>query len=445
MKLLGCLLVLVSAACSTPLQKKTAAPEPVELRLSRKSFPIMQGITTSSTTQIVLLLPKHEKFAIELEDGFTGTLQPVISDESVTREFSKVVVRKIRFAGLELKKTYLLKVKTENGIVDFRALQSVDLKSKTVKFAVVSCLDDAFMAEQSAMWKQVIDQKPDYLFMIGDNVYADRKNGVNNSPASPRQLWERYVETRHTLDFFFAKELIPVLAVWDDHDYGMSDGNKTYEYKKESREIFETFFAQDAVLGIWSRGPGVSGWLNAFEQNFVFVDDRSFRTPNEGSGDEEETHWGSEQEKWVLAKLKESTQPSWIIQGDQFFGAYAPFESYERNHPQSFKKIMKQLGEDKEPVVFISGDRHLIEYMKIEKAVLGYPTYELTTSALHAKVHPENWKEKHNPRRMAGSGSHQNFAVIESEAISAKDLRFHLSGFGNGDASLFKYTHQVTR
>lgn len=436
------LVILTSCSSTSTSLKRGKENEKQELHLSNKKIPILQGMTTASTTQIVLLLPKDEKFYIELEDGNAGTRAVVDSDVSVTRPFSKELVRKLKFTGLELKKTYLLKVWSGKSIVDFRALQAVDLKANSFRFAVASCMDDSLKEIQGKMWKSLTDKKPDFLFMIGDNVYADRKDGVNKGTADPQLLWERYTQTRLSLDFFYLRDLIPVLAVWDDHDYGMRDGDMSYEFKNESREIFETFFAQESA-GAWLRGPGVSGWLTAFGQGFAFIDNRSFRT-TKNSSSHEESHWGVEQEKWLFTHIKESSLPTWIIQGDQFFGAYAPFESFERNHPVHFKKVMKELSKDVEPVVFVSGDRHLIEYMKIDKAVLGYPTYELTTSAIHAKIYPDSWNESNNPRRIAGSGSHHNFAVIESSS-SGKKVSFRLTGYGNEESVLFEFDHQVTR
>jgi hypothetical protein len=59
--------------------------------------------------------------------------------------------------------------------------------------------------------------------------------------------------------------------------------------------------------------------------------------------------------------------------------------------------------------MFISGDRHLTELMQIKENEIGYTTYELTTSGIHAKVYPLG----NNPRRILGRGGKINYALIE--------------------------------
>ena len=32
-----------------------------------------------------------------------------------------------------------------------------------------------------------------------------------------------------------------IVGIWDDHDYGINDGNKHFEYKDEFKELFLDF------------------------------------------------------------------------------------------------------------------------------------------------------------------------------------------------------------
>ena len=49
------------------------------------------------------------------------------------------------------------------------------------------------------------------------------------------------------------------------------------------------------------------------------------------------THWGYQQEKWLTRELSRNNKPAWLIQGDQFFGAYHRFESYEKRPPHQLQ------------------------------------------------------------------------------------------------------------
>src|SRR5690606_38168500 len=104
-------------------------------------------------------------------------------------------------------------------------------------------------------------------------------------------LWRRYVETRNTLAIFKADRLIPIVAAWNDHDYGLDSGDALFPLKNESAEIFNIFYGQDAVNGLVQKGPGVSTLLTIFGQKFFFMDNRSFRgTINQ---DGFASHWGT--------------------------------------------------------------------------------------------------------------------------------------------------------
>ena len=77
-----------------------------------------------------------------------------------------------------------------------------------------------------------------------------------------------------------------------------------------------------------------------------------------------------------------------MIEGDEFFGAYQNFESFEGNHPRAFTRLLDEVKKARVPLFFVSGDRHLAQLQKLEPALIGYTAYELTTSAIHAKVFP---------------------------------------------------------
>ena len=42
------------------------------------------------------------------------------------------------------------------------------------------------------------------------------------------------------------KKNVPILATWDDHDFGWNDAGRHYPFKKEAKEIFLDFFDEPA-------------------------------------------------------------------------------------------------------------------------------------------------------------------------------------------------------
>jgi alkaline phosphatase D len=245
--------------------------------------------------------------------------------------------------------------------------------------------------------------------MIGDNFYADASSQNTARETNPEVLWERYVDGRLSIPVYFQEKLIPVHGLWDDHDYGLNDGNSKYPFKDASREVFEAFFAQDLTDDDWTKGRGVGGLLSLGDFNLYFLDARSFRSP-EKSG----SHLGLDQTAWFYSKLREEATPSFIIKGDQFFGGYQKHESFEGNHPDDFQQFVSELKGIPTPFIFISGDRHMSEIMQFPRSLFGKPSFEITSSPLHGKVHDN--QNDHNPWRVVDIRGKVNFNMIESEA-----------------------------
>src|SRR3954469_2087510 len=109
-------------------------------------------------------------------------------------------------------------------LLDFRHPQTLQTQNGKLRFAIISCMNDHITDPQETMWQGVVAHKPDVMFWIGDEVYADIL-AMGKKDANPQQLWERYVETRHRLPIFYTAELIPTFTIWDDHDTGKGDAD----------------------------------------------------------------------------------------------------------------------------------------------------------------------------------------------------------------------------
>lgn len=49
---------------------------------------------------------------------------------------------------------------------------------------------------------------------------------------------------------------IPVIGVWDDHDYGQGNGDTTFEYKELAKAAFLNFL-DDNTTDRWMAGRGI--------------------------------------------------------------------------------------------------------------------------------------------------------------------------------------------
>src|SRR5687768_3550031 len=82
----------------------------------------------------------------------------------------------------------------------------------------------------------VIKHKPDLFVYLGDNIYGDTHD-VN-------VLRAKYDSLAIKPEFQRLKKAVPIIATWDDHDFGWNDDGRYYPFKKESKELFLNFFGE---------------------------------------------------------------------------------------------------------------------------------------------------------------------------------------------------------
>ena len=85
-------------------------------------------------------------------------------------------------------------------------------------------------------WEYINSYKPNYLMLLGDNVYGD----FNDFKAE--RLLSAYSKLNKNKYFLNLKRNTEIYAIWDDHDYGTNDGGKNWPFKKKAQSIFLDFF-----------------------------------------------------------------------------------------------------------------------------------------------------------------------------------------------------------
>lgn len=395
MKYLYVLIFLLTFSCSQLPQKRT------------DGLSILQGVTNAQSVEFSILTPKGLSARFELRSAEGEIIAPE-EVKTVARDFSPYVVQKIIFLR-DQKKDFNLYVFDGEKIVDQRLVGKGQAHSGKLNLAVASCMDD-YLSKHFSIWDALARRNPEYLLLIGDNVYGDKSGKENfREEADPETLWKRYIDIRLSLPLYFQEKLIPVHALWDDHDYGANNAGLNYKHKEASKEIFDAFMAQDLSEENWEHGFGVGGLLSLGDFNLYFLDARYYRSP-----DKEGSHLGADQTKWLETKLRDEPGPSLLIKGDQFFGGYHKFESFEGNHPLDFQLFVENLKKLTTPFVFVSGDRHMSEIMQFPRALFGKPSFEITSSPIHAKMFPENLDK--NPWRVVANKAHFNFTMIQNVA-----------------------------
>ncbi len=405
---------------------------------------IMQGVTGNDYTQVLVLTEGEQGYRFVLVDA-QGRERSPHSTKVSRHASSSWRVQHVAFRNLTPNTTYLLRVYQHGERRDERRLRTLDPQRRKLRFAIASCMDDR--TPQGDIWQQMLALRPDVIFLIGDNVYADRyvkgiKYGTKSWEimATPAELWRRNVETRNYIALFKSEELVPVVATWDDHDYGINNGGRDYPYKKESLAVFDAFFASQPSAHYQRAGLGTAAFFNIYAFNFFLLDNRSFRVAKAVAGKQQQ-HYGRKQLQWLWRNLQ-GKDYAMLVGGDQFFGGYHRFESFEGRNRQAFARFMAKLKTLPTKVVFISGDRHLTEIMRVPAAQLGYQTYEFTSSPIHGTLHPSNWDKTPNPRQIAGQDLRHNFMLLELERPRA-GLQLQAAAYAKGGKLLFSGDYVV--
>lgn len=407
---------LLDKSCKSGLQAACLAIGNVVDREMLDGLSILQGATDEKTTQINIVIPKGEGVYPIIWNELKMLSDKSYQFEVIERSYSDFAIMKVYVGNLKKGQNYRIDLLTESSkLLDYRYFEVFDNSVPSLKFLVASCMSDEYPELQAKIWPEAVTQDADVLFLIGDNVYADRVNGMGvKEGVGEMTLWQRYVDHRRQLAIYQIEKLVPVYAVWDDHDYGLNNGGKYFAHKADSQTVFNTFWSQSENTFL-KKGKGIGFYLSLRGHHFYFLDNRSFRDPAE---DRLGSHFGKDQELWLYQYLKKNKNFNWIISGDQFFGSHHPWESYEGLHPNQFKEFLTNLKRSKSKVFLISGDRHLTELMSVKREEIGSDTYELTSSGIHAKYFPNTIKEYGSKRMIEGAGGMSNYVVIDSMAGS---------------------------
>jgi len=265
-----------------------------------------------------------------------------------------------------------------------------------------------------AIFARIAALNPDVMLWLGDNVYLREVDWW-----SPEGIAHRYGHARAE------PALQPLLATaahyatWDDHDYGPNDSDRSYILKDAALETFQRYWANPSygVGGV----PGVFTQFQWGDADFFLLDDRYHRAPNRAP-DSARTVLGEGQLRWLLDALTYSRAPfKVVVLGGQVINPVPVFETYAAIAPAERERLIAEItAREIEGVLFLSGDRHHTELLRLERPG-AYPLYDFTSSPLTsgASNYPtrEDSPERDNPLRVPGTlvTERHNFGTLTFE------------------------------
>lgn len=267
-------------------------------------------------------------------------------------------------------------------------VRGFDYSQTLEKIVFASCLDQT---KPAPILKSILNEKPDFLLMLGDNIYA--------ATADKKPISDQYIKLNQNSDWLTLRKNIPTMAIWDDHDFGVDDGDKNNPEKEIARSEFLKHFhyikssfddrKQTAIYHAKTIGP------IGKQVQFIMLDLRYDRDALESqqfenykkplkipTTDKNLKLMSEAQWRWLEKKLQEPAQLRFLVSPIQFLAEDHIFERWSL-FPHEKARMIQILKKLKAKNLFIlSGDRHLAAFAK--ETISGYgDLYDFTSSSIN--------------------------------------------------------------
>lgn len=301
---------------------------------------------------------------------------------------------------------------------------ALDPSARLTRIAFGSC---NHQSASQHMWAQIASANPQLFLMIGDNVYGD--SGWDHD-AGLESLRTAYAQQASHTEFTGFRARFPMMATWDDHDYGLNDAGGGFAFRRWGEELFETFWgSSDEVRsrpGVYeSRITGPEG--NRVQ--VILLDTRYFRSnlkraewtkdrPPLGSylPDEslDKTMLGEVQWEWLRQELAKPADLRIVVSSTQVITTAHQFEGWT-NMPVERNRLLEMLkGRADSGLVILSGDRHAAGIYKTTHK--GETMWELTSSSLNLAFGGDNdrsTEREPDPARTTKFFAEENYGLVD--------------------------------
>ena len=98
-----------------------------------------------------------------------------------------------------------------------------------------SCANEG---KSQPIWDAILARHSDLFIFLGDNIYGDTRDMA--------VLSAKYAQFAAQPGFAKLRATTPVVAIWDDHDFGENDAGGDYPMKEDTRRMFLDFWDEPA-------------------------------------------------------------------------------------------------------------------------------------------------------------------------------------------------------
>ncbi len=330
------------------------------------------------------------------------------------------------YVGLKPGHHYLICHSLSENAPECKFITQTDAPVKDLDFLVGSCAfmttgftKGIFPGTDVKIYRHMIRSRSDFMIWLGDNVYYLGKDYKSYNNMFLRNLKLR--ESFKMLQNFLAAQ--PNYAIWDDHDYGWNDADRTFPLKDSALKVFRSFWPNTYETDI----KQTYFTFRYNDAEFFMTDGRWFRSP---PGDTAGDFLGIEQLKWLKEKLLKSNATfKFICMGSQVLNDNEHGESYA-HYPKERNNLLDYIVDNNiKGVIFLTGDKH---YSELSKRIWrGYTFYDFTSSPLTSVVLPRKGiKTFNNPLSVKGTVIYQkNYGRINiTGAAGNRSLKLAIYG-----------------
>ena len=236
------------------------------------------------------------------------------------------------------------------------------------------------------IFTHISNSQPNFMLWLGDNVYL-READWNSKTG----ILHRYTHTRSLPELQPLWGSVHQYGIWDDHDYGPNNSDRSYHMKDVTNDVFRLFFPSSN----YTFDQGITSYFQWADCDFFLLDNRFWRSPNNRHDIENPTVLGEEQLQWLIDALSFSEATfKFVAMGGQFLNPLDEGEKYIHLAPEERQYIIDAIAKNKiSGVIFLTGDVHHTELSKLTSEDT-YPLYDLTVSPFTSGV--SSWHANDN-------------------------------------------------
>jgi alkaline phosphatase D len=411
------------------------AQNPEKARLV--SGPVLGSVTATSAIVWIAYRGQGEQI-ISLIDTAEKTTTHATKLERINNKNGDFALN-LTFTGLQPAHVYRVQYALEPLLPHPKCIFQTQSDSavQDVRFILGSCAymspgfaRFAFPGPSIKIFYYMKRKRSDFMVWLGDNIYymfKDYKSFDN--------MFDRQLKIRKT--FFPLSDLLnnqPNYAIWDDHDYGWNDADKSFPLKDTAIKIFKGFWPNDYSTQDTFRGNYFT--FRYYDAEFFMTDNRWYLDPE---GDTTGSYLGEQQLAWLMEKLKNSNANfKFVCTGSQVVSDSWYDDSYAK-YPVERNKLLDFVAEQNiRGVIFLTGDKHFTELSRRDWK--GYPFYDFTCSPLTSPVLPtRNIKGFQNSYSITSTILYKkNFGQI-SLSGPAENRTCKIEVFGAGGQKKWEY------